>query len=202
MAMITRLARLVRADLNAVLDRLEAPELVLAQAVRDMEQALDQERRALSGLDRELERLARRDQVLMEEETRCSEAIAAGLEQAPEDGPAADRDALVRPLIRRRLDTARRRAALKARVAEVQAERGRLAARAEVHAARLDDLRSRAALAAPAATESAIDDPADPRWRAPGESAWSTPEAPVGDADVELELIRLRRQGAGRGGAA
>ena len=202
MAMITRLARLVRADLNAVLDRLEAPELVLAQAVRDMEQALDQEHRALSGLDRELERLARRDQVLSEEETRCSDAIAAGLEQAPGDGPATDRDALVRPLIRRRLETARRRAALRSRAADVQAERGRLAARVEAHAARLDDLRSRAALAAPAAAESAVDDPADPRWRAPGESAWSAPDAPVGEAEIELELIRLRRQGPSRGGAA
>lgn len=202
MVMITRLARLVRADLNAVLDRLEAPELVLAQAVRDMEQALDQERRVLAGLDRELERLARRDRVLVEEETRYSDAIAAGMAQAPKDGPAADVEILVRPLIRRRLETARRRAALKARVVEVQAERGRLAAHSEGHAARLDDLRSRAALVAPAAAESAMDDPADPGWRAPGESAWSGPEAPVGDAEIELELIRLRRQGARPGGAA
>jgi len=197
MAMLTRLARLVRADLNAVLDRLEAPDLVLAQAVRDMESALDQERRALAGLDRELERLARRDQAMAEDETRCCESIATGLCESPADGGCADRDALVRPLIRRRLETARRRVALKSRTAEVQSERDRLAARTETHAARLDDLRSRAALAAPA--ESAVDDPADPRWRAPGESAWSDPQGPVNDSDVELELIRLRRQGAGRG---
>ena len=175
---------------------------MLAQAVLDMEQSLDQEHRALAVLDRELERLARRDQVLAEDEARCSDSIAAGLAQTPEHGSAADRDALVRPLIRRRLETSRRRVALKARAAEVQAERVPLAVRSEAHAARLDDLRARSALAAPAATESAIDDPADPRWRAFGESFWSGPEASVGEAEVELELIRLRREAAGRGGAA
>lgn len=191
MTMMTRLARLVRADLNALLERLEAPELVLAQAVRDMEQALEEERRAVAGLERELARLARRDLALAEDEAKCAEAIATGLE----------RDALVRPLIRRRLESARRRAALKSRQAEVQAERDRLADRGEIRAAQLDDLRARAALAAPAAAQSGLDDPADPRWRARGECLWSVPEAPVGDAEVELELMRLRRQGAGRGGA-
>ncbi len=153
MPLIARLARLVRADLNAVLDRLEAPELVLAQAVSDMEQALDRERRALAGLDRELARLARRDNALAEEETRCGDAICAGLDQGPQDGPAADRDSLLRPLIRRRLETARRRTALKGRAAELKAERDRLGQRIEGHAARLEDLRARAALALPDATE-------------------------------------------------
>ena len=201
MTMITRLARLVRADLNAVLDRLEAPELVLAQAVRDMEQALDRERRAVAGLDRELARLARRDRALAEEEARCNGAVAAGLEPDATEGSAAERDDLVRPLIRCRLEAARRRRALKDRAAEIEAERDRIAARCETQAARLDDLRSRAALAAPAATESAPEDPASPRWRAPGELSWSVPE-PVAEAEVTLELIRLRRQGVGRGGAA
>jgi phage shock protein A len=202
MALITRLARLVRADLNAVLDRLEAPELVLAQAVSDMEQALDQERRALAGLDRELERLARRDQALADEETRCGTAVRAGLAQDSEDGPtAAERDLLVRPLIRRALETARRRTALAGRVAELDAERGRLAQRIEGHAARLEDLRARAALAIPGGAEGTGDDPADPRWDRSRDAAWSAPEAPVGDAEVELELLRLRRQ-AGRGGVS
>jgi phage shock protein A len=200
--MMTRLARLVRADLNAVLDRLEAPELVLAQAVRDMEQSLDQERRALAGRDRELARLARRDQALAEEETRCEETVSAGLTADEGDGARSDRDALVRPLIRRRLETARRRAALKSRAAELGAERERLATRIEGHAARLEDLRARAALVAPGAADGAGEDPGDLHWNPPREAAWSTPDTLVSDAEVELELLRLRRQGGGRGGAA
>jgi len=112
---MTRLARLVRADLNAILDRLEAPELVLAQSVREMEQALDQERRTLAGMDRELERLARRDQALAEEETRATDALAEGL--------AEGREALARPLIRRRLEAGRRRADIRRQGVERGAER-------------------------------------------------------------------------------
>lgn len=37
MAVLTRLARLFRADLHAVLDRLEAPDILLQQAIREME---------------------------------------------------------------------------------------------------------------------------------------------------------------------
>ena len=40
MALITRVSRLLRADLHAVLDRIEEPEALLRQAVRDMEEDL------------------------------------------------------------------------------------------------------------------------------------------------------------------
>ena len=37
MALITRLSRMMRADFNALLDRLEEPDILLAQALRDMQ---------------------------------------------------------------------------------------------------------------------------------------------------------------------
>ena len=46
MALIHRISRLFTADLHAVLDRLEEPEALLRQAVRDMEELLCQERAA------------------------------------------------------------------------------------------------------------------------------------------------------------
>jgi phage shock protein A len=186
MALMIRLARLVRADLNAVLDRLEAPELVLAQSVREMEQALEQERRALAALDRALEQLGLRDDSLAAEEARITTALAEGLHEG--------REALARPLIRRRLETGRRRTAATARRAELTAERGRLAARVESHAARLDDLRARAALALQETGGAASASGPDTTW----DGAWSAPETGVSDAEVELELLRLRRErGAG-----
>ena len=181
MALMTRLARLVRADLNAVLDRLEAPELVLAQSVREMEQALDQGRHALTRLDRELARLALRDTALAEEEARTAGALAEGLTEG--------REALARPLVRRRLETARNRARLQTRRAELTQERVRLAARGASQAARLDDLRARAALYTPDPQRSTDDD------RDPLDPAWSAPDSGVSDAEVELELLRLRRRG-------
>ena len=45
MALITRFSRLFRADLHAVLDRIEEPDVILRQAVREMEEVPLQTRR-------------------------------------------------------------------------------------------------------------------------------------------------------------
>ena len=73
MALITRLSRLMRADLHAVLDRVEEPEVLLRQALREMQEELarDQQRQRLLGRER--------DQL---------DARAAELEQALEINPA------------------------------------------------------------------------------------------------------------------
>jgi phage shock protein A len=186
MTLMTRLARLVRADLNAILDRLEAPELVLAQSVREMEQTLAEDRRALAALERELGRIDLRERELAAEEARTAEVLTQGLA----GGLAEGQEALARPLVRRRLETARHRAALSARRAEIAAERERQTARIESRGARLADLRARAALYQEDAARDPVDqdplDTAGPAWSEPG----------VSEAEVELELLRLRRLGA------
>ena len=60
MALVTRLSRLFRADLNAVLDRLEEPEMLLRQAVREMEEEVDREELQARSIALELQQVARR----------------------------------------------------------------------------------------------------------------------------------------------
>ena len=60
MALITRLTRLFRADAHAVLDRMEEPDVVLAQAVREMEEDVGRTSRQLKARDIELQRLRQR----------------------------------------------------------------------------------------------------------------------------------------------
>jgi len=43
MLLISRISRLFRADLHAVLDRIEEPEALLRQAIREMEELLAQD---------------------------------------------------------------------------------------------------------------------------------------------------------------
>ena len=43
MVLISRISRLFRADLHAVLDRIEEPEALLRQAIREMEELLAQD---------------------------------------------------------------------------------------------------------------------------------------------------------------
>ena len=178
MALITRLARLWRADINALLDRLEAPDLVLAQAVREMEQALDGDRRRLAGLTRELERLATHD-------AACSESLVqTGV--ALEDCLAEGRDDLARPLVRRRLEAEQQRRQLGLRRTELDTESHRSRQRIAKRESELIDLRTRAA-------------PYQESAREQSETPLRSCTSPIRDEDVEIHLLQAKRQ---RGGAA
>jgi len=57
MALITRISRLFTADVHAVLDRIEEPELVLKQAIREMAEEIAQAEQRLRWLACESKRL-------------------------------------------------------------------------------------------------------------------------------------------------
>jgi len=66
MALITRISRLFRADFNAVLDRIEEPDVLLKQALREMEEDLHRDKQQLR---------------LLQDESSQLEAKLAGVEQ-------------------------------------------------------------------------------------------------------------------------
>lgn len=53
MALITRISRLFRADFNAVLDRIEEPDVLLKQALREMEEDLQRDKQQLKFLEKD-----------------------------------------------------------------------------------------------------------------------------------------------------
>jgi phage shock protein A len=53
MALINRITRLFRADMHAVLDRIEEPEALLKQSIREMEAAIEQDQLQLKNLQYE-----------------------------------------------------------------------------------------------------------------------------------------------------
>ena len=58
MALITRVSRLFQADFHAVLDRIEEPEAILRQAVREMEEELARDEQRSTMLQQEQRQLA------------------------------------------------------------------------------------------------------------------------------------------------
>src|SRR5690606_30311485 len=96
-ALINRMSRLITADFHAVLDRLEEPEALLRQAIREMEEELARNERKVTGLEHEQEGLiARReklDATLRELDTELDLSFDSGNE------------ALARRLIKRKLET-------------------------------------------------------------------------------------------------
>ncbi|WP_201093647.1 PspA/IM30 family protein [Thiocystis minor] len=173
---MARLTRLFRADLHALLDRLESPDLVLAQAVREMEQALAQEQRTLIRLERDIDRLASQDAELQRRLTQTGEAV--------DDCLVAGRDDLARPVIRRRLETERQSAALHRRRLALETEREQRVNRLAEQTARLADLRAQAAL---------YEEEEETELGGATES-WSHAEPGVREADVEVALLQAKRQ--------
>ena len=171
MALIDRVTRLFRADLHAVIDRIEEPQVLLRQALREMEEELGQAAARLKATQLEREQLQRR--------AREVEQSLAGIGGELDLCFAADNEALVRTLLRRRLEGERllqvlrqRESACARRLAEEskrQAERQR----------DLEQLRQRAAL-----------------FQSEEEVCEGMPrfgdDLTVSEADVDLALLRER----------
>ena len=99
MALINRVSRLFKADMHAVLDRIEEPEQMLRQAVRDMEDEL-------SILERQLAR-QRREQTILE--TRKRE-LQERIDKADRELDLCfenDKPELARSLVRQKLEAGR-----------------------------------------------------------------------------------------------
>ena len=170
MALITRVSRLFRADLHAVLDRIEEPEVLLRQAVRDMEEELAQEQQRCKLLSHEHQQLGVRgadlEQSLETIESELDVCFASGAEE------------LARTLIRRKLETRQRLKTVVRKHTALELDLTALQDRVSEHRTRLENLRQKVELLVE---------------EAPGglpEEAWDTPETGVSDADVDVAFLR------------
>ena len=174
MALITRVTRLFQADLHAVLDRIEEPDVLLRQAVREMEDALARDEQRSKLLQHEhgqlISRQAEQNQLLGEIEEELDVCFAAG------------KDDLARTLIRRRLETQRLRKFLAGKAATLQTTLSGLQAQLEENRAQLDSMRQKAELLAD--DDSTGDRDAD----------WNRPQITVREEDVEVAFLREKQQ--------
>ena len=129
MTLITRITRLVKADLHGILDGLEEPEEVIKQAIRDMEEDIAAQERRLEELRAILQRLEREAQ----ETTATLQEIASQVDICF----AAENEPLARNLIRKRLEMARRAKAIARAQEETQAQSDGLATRIATYKAQL-----------------------------------------------------------------
>lgn len=104
MAIINRLARLFKADLHAVLDHIEEPELQLRQAVREMEEELAATDNQIQGRKYEMEDLEERKASVAELLEQTDREITVCFEN--------DNPELARGLVRRKLESREMQSAL------------------------------------------------------------------------------------------
>ena len=118
MALIARFSRLFNADVHAVLDRIEEPEALLKQAVRDMAEELAKTEQRVQWLQGELRQL--------EKKAASGRAAVDELESELNICFVAAEHDLARALIRRKLAQEQRNRLLSEQAEAVGAERAEL----------------------------------------------------------------------------
>jgi phage shock protein A len=174
MALITRLGRLFKADMHAVIDRLEAPDVLLKQAVREMEEAVAAGQRSLAGAEADRKRIGAR----LAELAQQRERIGGELDLCFEAG----NEPLARVLLRRRLHIDRGERVLMQQAEALDADIAARREAVESQRRRLAELRDKAEVFEVAPE--------------PGEDAFATPGQDISDADVELALLAEKRRRA------
>ena len=171
-----RIATLLRADAHGLVESLEERSLLLKQYVREAEIDLNHKRARLEAMRDEEKRL-RETLARREEESRSLDAdITLALAGGKED--------LARFAIRRLLPRRSEVTLLRGQIEERAAEGQALAARLEQQTAQLESLRTRVRAELARGPETV----GSPDWLA---------EPVVADEDVELELLRRRRDEEG-----
>jgi phage shock protein A len=174
MSLFSRFGSLLRADMHAVLDRIEEPEALLRQALREMEEALAEDCHADATLRVEAERLERRRAEMLEAAADAQREIQRSL--------AASREDLARASIRRRLEHEALARVLERRLRDLGEQRAQLARRIEERKPRLDAMRQKAELLA--------------RVPPPADGLCDTPRPVIREEDIELALMAERERRA------
>ena len=183
MALINRVARLFKADFNAVLDQIEEPEQLLKQAIRDMEDELAANEQAIN--------LCVHDQDALR--IRCTE-LQSSLDEINEQLDLCfetENEALAKPLVRKKLEAERIQKKLATKSAANErflSEQGRLL---EENRSTLDSLKQKAELVSHTRSVQGGSSDYD-------DIAWMSREFRIADDEVEIALLREK---ASRGAA-
>ncbi len=177
MALITRVSRLFRADMHAVLDQIEEPQQLLRQAIREMEEALLQEEQSLKLMQHEQGQLQRRLAGLAQTMEKSDEELDLCFESNKEE--------LARTIIKRRLETERLGKLLSEKSEALGDRINHLKPHLEQHRTELDGMRQKAELLATEQAESSLGQRAD--------SSENIGMA-IGDDEIEVALLREKQR--------
>ena len=168
MALITRLSRLFRADVHAVLDRIEEPIVVLRQALREMETELTEDDKQLKRKHFEIGQFGKRQQDINQSLEQLESELRICFDH--------DKDDLARKLIRRKLEAQQVQKTLRRKVESLQQAITTVETRIAENQARLESMRQKADL---------LGEECDTHEQYPASC-----DHPVRDEDVEVAFLK------------
>lgn len=167
MTLLARISKLFQADMHAVLDKIEEPEMLLKQAIREMAAAIATQEQTLRLCAHERQQLNKQQAQLAESLADMEEKIALCFKSAKDD--------LARLLIKRKLETQQNQSGLAEKLTTLNEKISGLTQQLTEHQAQLGSMQQKA--------DALLDkDPCDlGQWRL-------QPHA-VQDEDVEVEYL-------------
>jgi phage shock protein A len=174
MALITRFTRLFQADLHAVMDRIEEPDILLRQAVREMEEDIARDEQRSKVVQHERARIGQRGSEIDQSLHQIDEEMGLCFNSG--------KDELARGLIKRKLEAQQLHLALSRKDQSLQTTLNQIDARLKENHPRLTAMRQKAELLAEHEADSGCDQP------------WSISPVTIRDEDVEVAFLREKKQ--------
>lgn len=177
MALIHRVTRLFRADFHAILDRIEEPDLLLKQSVREMEAEIDHDEQRIKLLKHESEQVQERLGEIKQMAEQLDEELDICFESGNHD--------LARVIIRRKLEAGQMQKHLARKRTGLESSLSDLQSRIDENRTRLVSMQQKLELL----TE---------KESVTGESAYSSlryqGEFSVKDEDIEVTFLREQQK--------
>lgn len=167
MTILTRMTRLLKADMNALLDQMEAPDVLLKQALREMQSELELQNARLEQLNQRRQRLSREIDRSQAEQVTRQHGLQLCLQQKNDD--------LARSILRKQLESEQLVEQMRQQLETCTAEWNEAAVCLNRQQETLAQLRQQAALLA------------EPETGTPPLSRNG-----ISEADVEVELLKAR----------
>jgi phage shock protein A len=167
MALIARLSRLFQADMHAVLDKIEEPELLLKQAIREMEESITTDERQIRCWEYEQQQLTNKYDQQTETLTELEDKLSLCFK--------SNKDDLVRSLIKRKLETQQTKLFLAEKMTSLKEKISRLTKRLLEHQAKLTSMKQKA--------DAFLDE------NKSGTNDWDNQSAAVRDEDIEVAFL-------------
>lgn len=173
MALISRLTRLFHADMNAVLDQIEEPDILLRQSIREMQENLTQQESQLKLAEFETQQLGKKEQEIKQFLSELEEQLALCFKSNKEE--------LAHGLVKRKLEIKQTQNSISTKISNTVEKTDLLNKKYQEQLAQLASLKQKAELLSPNSNSG------------PSQSSWNINSLSISDEDIEIAFLKEKQ---------
>lgn len=173
MALITRISRLFQADMNAVLDQIEEPEMLLKQAIREMEETLAHDERQIKLQEYEHKQLSNMEDDIRQSLTEIEDQLSLCFKSKKDD--------LARTLIKRKLEGQQTLKSLSRKITSLEENTENLKKQFKEHHSQLESMKQKVEIFTKDSTDKST-------------SSWNDTSFTVQDEDIEVAFLHEKQK--------